>query len=182
MKLISARQAIADSYGARLGVSWDVTGSAPPRPDNCGRIWDGILSGKVISVVERLPPQQRAWALWCYTDQGRPVHEMQILDWLCDEIDKAPPVSYESLGRMRRVVEVLHLLMLDARQRERNGLELYSAAALAERVGVDRKQFHKARYWGRFCECARRHIERLVADSLAPVANLVDDINRERAA
>lgn len=181
MRFSSAREAISTAYSPRVGSTWG-TPEGGGKVDNCGRIWNGIQLGRVISVVERMDQAPRAWALWCYTDHDLHRYEMIILDWLCDQLDANPPVEYQHLGRMRRAMELLYMLMLDTRQRERNGRPLFTVTELADRVGVHRNQFERARYWGRFTAGANGHLAQLVSDSLEPVHQLIDDIRNSRAA
>ena len=177
MRLVSARQAISWAYDAQLGVSWEMTGAMPSKADNCGRIWNGLEKGRVIVATETLPVAARAWALWCYTDEAGSAHEAAILDWLCDQIDQAPPVRLDGMGRLRRLLVVMHMLMLDACHRERCGRHRYNSADLARAAGVDRAQFGPTRTWGAFRRCVEAHLERLIAESLAPVRAMIDRAN-----
>jgi len=180
MKFHTARQAIADSYGARLGSTWEPDRGT--KRDNCNRIWNDLQRGKIIAVVSRMPSAQNSWALWCYTDLGTKAHERTIFDFLCEKLDESPPVEYRKLGAMRRAMELLVLVMDDTKNRERNGREKYPLSILAQRIGVDRSQFSADRFWGIFHHSIHGHLDKLIATTLGPVAQVIKETEEKQSA
>lgn len=192
MRIYGARDGIAKAYGARLGAGWDVVGGAGDG-DNCNRIWDGLMLGRVQAAVGRLPAHCQAWALYCYTDIGersdgaerqaqRVGWEQVLVRWLAGEVYGAPPFSSTLALDALDGLTVLLMVLRDARCRERCGRALYSDADMAEAIGLHRSQFVPGRRWGSFVGVASSAVDGLVRDTLGPVAAVVDAINEGREA
>lgn len=185
MRVYGARDGIAKAYHGRWGSSWSLV-RADGGNDNCGAIWDGNMLGEIRAAVERLPAPFRQWAEWCYTDGMAQNHydacEQIILDDLIRRYDARPPVAFSELGAMRPASRLMYMAMRDTRQRERNGRALYNYARLAAEAGIAPSDMYPGRRWRLFYNCIDGHLNNIIADTLMPVAEVVDKINLRRAA
>lgn len=186
MRVYSARDGIAKAYHVRFGSGWDVVWIERGHYDNCQQIWDGNMLGEIRAAVDSLPAPQRAWALWCYTDIAngaeRDVLERAILVELIERYDQRPAIEFPKLGSMLPASSLLYCAMEDSRVRERSGVPGLRLADIARRANIDAHDMYPGRRWRVFFDAIQRHVDDVIAETLGPVAEVVDRINERRAA
>jgi len=180
MILKSARQAWATVFEGLRAQGWGVGGGSVGRNNADYRIIDGLENGMIMAVMDDLSEQCYTWGMWAYTEPGeRDVRaqagrELFLLEWLAKALDAdgLPDVRSDEEGQNEE--RLLLMLLHDARQRERNGRELYSKAAIAAAIGVDRRCLGNRYKWGQRYACAQRAVDALISGALGPVAAVVD--------
>lgn len=185
MVLRSARHAWAVVFEGLRAQGWSEGGGGCNTADY--RIWDGVIAGRVMDVIELLPEQCYTWGMWAYTETrefevGKQAErEMFLLTWLAQALDAAGVADVRSDEEGEAEQQLLLMLLRDTRWRERNGRELYSKADMARALGVDRRCLDARYKWGQRCVVARRALDDLIAGALGPVARVVGEINARAA-
>ena len=184
MILRSARQAWAVVFEGLRAQGWGVGGGSGGGCNTADyRILDGLTAGRVMVVIDNLPEQHYTWGMWAYTEprendvNAQADRELFLLTWLAKALDAAgvPDVRSDAEGETEQ--QLLLMLLHDARQRERNGRELYSKAKMARELGVDRRCMDRRYKWGQRCAVAGLEIDRLISGALGPVAGVGGEIN-----
>ncbi|MEZ0137347.1 MAG: hypothetical protein AB9Q17_02230 [Candidatus Reddybacter sp.] len=187
MILKTARQAWATVFEGLKAQGWGVGGGSVGGNNADYRIIDGLEKGMVMAVIDDLPEQCYTWGMWTYTEPGecdvraQAGRELFLLEWLAKELDAkgVPDVRSDEEGENEE--RLLLMLLHDARQRERNGRELYSKAAIAAAIGVDRRCLGNRYKWGQRYVVAQRAVDALISGALGPVAAVVDGMNARAA-
>lgn len=188
MRVYGARDAIAKAFNPQLGSGWDMSARCE-RGDNCGRIWTGLMLGRIQAAVAGLPKYHQCWALYGYTDMGErgataemaaqhQRHEGELLKWLLVQVMTVPPFHDVPASEGAPYYSVLLAVMRNVRESERNGRVPCGASDLARIAGVHRSQFDAGRRWGIFAGYAASALDRLISETLGPVAAVVDQINK----
>ncbi|MEZ0155239.1 MAG: hypothetical protein AB9Q22_10120 [Candidatus Reddybacter sp.] len=187
MILKTARQAWAVVFEGLKAQGWGVGGGSVGGNNADYRIIDGLEKGRIMAVIDDLPEQHYTWGMWTYPEHGeadvgaQAERELFLLEWLAKALDAEGLPDVRSDEEGENEARLLLTLLHDARERERNGRELYSKAAIAAAIGVDRRCLGSRYKWGQRYAVAQRAIDGLIAGALGPVAVVVDGMNARAA-
>jgi hypothetical protein len=157
------------------------------------RIVDGMQAGRVLSVIEKLPEHCYTWGMWVYTGLGladmdtydldlHRKRELAMLGWLAGALDKAGVSDVRDDAEAALEQTLLLMVLGDTRQVERCGRRLFSTAAIAEALGVDRRCLDGRYKWGQRYRLAKQALESLTAETLGPVAVVVEQLRGREVA
>jgi len=142
--------------------------------DNDWRIVDGMEAGRILSVIEKLPAECRAFGTICYTDNGTAHDERIVLEYGIDRYDAREGKKAATLGEIVKILELIQHLIADTAQRFRNGRGKYTDYRLAEMLGVDRSEFVPTRAWGRRKSIIVEVLDDIDRRALQPVAEAIE--------
>lgn len=135
----------------------------------------GIQAGKVMSAVERLPLEPRAWSFWAHTPLGTSDHRGTLFEYSARRCD-AEGFRAEGLGEAAGALAVILRIVSDA---ARPSVMASTASELAKLAGVNRSQF-SGRRWALLVAIVRSGLDALEGQMADAVYTAVGD-RRQRA-